>query len=477
MNSTPKDATRSKLLLVSDDERMRCQIKAALGAACDIQVATNCDSAAELLPVQRVPVVLIAPAQPSGSSCAEELFAGVRQLLAVSPLAKVILAFSGHQDDLAPYAIAAGAHDCLSLECPPGELRLVIERAFQLAKWQEAGRPDPSPPGAAAFENMLGASPPMMKLFRSVRKAAAAEAPVLLRGETGTGKEMAAMAVHSRSQRKAGPFVVINCGAIPHTLLESELFGHEKGAFTGAHTQRKGRIEAAAGGTLFLDEIGELSPFLQMKLLRFLQERTIERVGGRDLIRVDARLISATHVDLERALRERRFRQDLYYRLAVVVLRLPALRQRDGDIRWLAEEFLRRAEIETGRAGLFFSRQALRALHEHTWPGNVRELENRVRRAAVMADRACLAPEDLDLEAATRGGRVLSLKSAREGLERELVERVLRKHAGKIAPAAAELKVSRPTFYDLMDRLGVSPPGKGAGLEFLPARQTANVHP
>jgi two-component system NtrC family response regulator len=313
-----------------------------------------------------------------------------------------------------------------------------------------------APPDLApGFENLLGVSPPMHRVFDALRKVATSVAPVLLLGETGTGKELAAQAIHARSPRRDGPFVVINCTAIPAALAESELFGHERGAFTGAHRQRRGRIEAATGGTLFLDEIGELSPLLQTRLLRFLQEQTIERVGGREPIRVDARVISATHVNLDRALRENRFREDLYYRLAVVSLRLPPLRERQGDLPALAQEFLRRASFRAGKAGLSFSPRALRALENHRWPGNVRELENRVERAVIMADAQCLEPEDLELSDGVAAPSDLSLKQARAAVEREAVERALRRHVGKIAPAAAELRVSRPTFYDLMNRLGI----------------------
>jgi len=307
------------------------------------------------------------------------------------------------------------------------------------------------------FQNLLGHSECMRGLFASLRKAAASDAPVLLLGESGTGKELAAHAIHACSARNTGPFVVINCSAIPPSLAESELFGHERGAFTGAHQQRIGRIETAVAGTLFLDEIGELPIVLQAKLLRFLQDQTIERVGGRHPIHVDARVIAATHVDVQRALSQQRFREDLYYRLAVVVLRLPALRDRPADIRLLTEEFLRRAASVAGRPGLAFSPAAWRSLHAHAWPGNVRELENRVRRAVIMSEGKCLGPADLDLEeVSTQAGP--TLKAARESVERELVERALRRHVGKIAPAAAELQVSRPTFYDLMVRLGVQSP-------------------
>jgi two-component system NtrC family response regulator len=264
-----------------------------------------------------------------------------------------------------------------------------------------------------------------------------------------------ALAIHRRSPRKDGPFVAINCSAIPETLLESELFGHEKGSFTGAHVQRKGRIESASGGTLFLDEIGELPALLQVKLLRFLQEQRIERVGGRQEIQVDTRIIAATNVDLKKAIADARFREDLFYRLAVVVINLPPLRDRDSDIRLLAQDFLRRSAAKNGKESLTFSQEALRALCDHPWPGNVRELENRVKRAVIMAEGKRLSADDLELVGSSLSPHGATLKEARESVERDMVQRALRKYSGKIAPAAADLGISRPTLYELMEKLGI----------------------
>jgi two-component system NtrC family response regulator len=301
----------------------------------------------------------------------------------------------------------------------------------------------------------------MQSVFSSIRKVATTDAPVLILGESGTGKEMAAQAIHHLGSRRAGPFVAINCSAIPETLLESELFGHERGAFTGAHVQRKGRIEMASGGTLFLDEIGEIPMPLQVKLLRFLQEQRVERVGGRQEIDVDTRVIAATNADLKRGMLEGRFREDLFYRLAVVTIHLPALREREGDVRMLAQEFLRRFATENKKEGLVFEAEALKAIVRHQWPGNVRELENRVKRAVIMAEGKRLGVEDLEL---SRGPAIpahaSTLKEAREAVEREMIQQSLRKHGGKIAPAAAELGVSRPTLYELMEKLGIQKPEK-----------------
>jgi two-component system NtrC family response regulator len=287
---------------------------------------------------------------------------------------------------------------------------------------------------------------------------ATTDAPVLILGESGTGKEMAALAIHRRSARKDRPFVAINCGAIPETLLESELFGHEKGAFTGAHVQRQGRVETASGGTLFLDEIGELPAALQVKILRFLQEQYIERVGGRSKIQVDTRVVAATNVDLKKAMGEGKFREDLFYRLAVVTIRLPSLRERSGDVPLLAKSFLRKFAAQNSRAVEDFNSKSLRALQQHFWPGNVRELENRVKRAVIMAETRHVTPADLELADGAEGN-FRTLKEARETVERELIQQALQRHGGKISRAAEDLGISRPTFYELMEKLGLGKPG------------------
>ena len=303
----------------------------------------------------------------------------------------------------------------------------------------------------------------MQDVFEMIRKVATTEAPVLIVGESGTGKELTARAIHNRSARREGPFVAINCGAIPENLLESELFGHEKGAFTGAHIQRKGRIEAAQGGTLFLDEIGELSPNLQAKLLRFLQEQLIERVGGREEIFVDTRVLAATNVDLTEALRKGRFREDLYYRIGVVVIPMPSLRERDGDILLLAKAFLQRYSAENKKQMRTFTTQAIRAIERHAWPGNIRELENRIKRAIIMADGKKVTPADLELTSPYAKYADQGLKEAREALERDMIQRTLTRNKGNLTRTAAELSISRPSLYDLMEKLGIKRDGKIRG--------------
>jgi two-component system, NtrC family, response regulator len=302
---------------------------------------------------------------------------------------------------------------------------------------------------------MLGGSAEMRDLFASIRKVATTNAPVLLLGESGTGKEMAARAIHHKSVCKAGPFVAINCNAISETLLESELFGHEKGAFSGAHIQRKGLIESASGGTLFLDEIGELPPSVQVKLLRFLQEHRFQRVGGRQELEITARIIAATNADLRAAITHGTFREDLFYRLAVVVIDLPPLRRRGNDVCAMARTFLERFAEKHARPELAFAPETIVAITRHTWPGNVRELQNRVQRAVIMADSKRITIKDMELTDPTGSLPGTTLKEGREATEREMVRRALDRHSGRISAAAAELGISRPTLYELIEKLGI----------------------
>jgi two-component system NtrC family response regulator len=292
-------------------------------------------------------------------------------------------------------------------------------------------------------------------VFTFIRKVAPTNAPVLILGESGTGKEMVAQALHRRSAQNRGPFIAINCNAIPENLLESELFGHERGAFTGAHAQRKGHIESAAGGTLFLDEIGELPAAVQVKLLRFLQEKRFQRVGGRQEIQSDTRVIAATNVNLQESVAKGTFREDLYFRLAVVVVKVPALRERADDVLMIAKEFLHRYGAAHGKPRMAFAPDAVRALRAHEWTGNVRELQNRVQRAVIMADGKRVTADDLELTEALAGAPAQTLKEARERVEREMVQDSLRRHGGKITSAAIELGISRPTLYELMEKLGI----------------------
>ena len=335
------------------------------------------------------------------------------------------------------------------------ELRLILQRCVYLAGLEKEYQSNQTPRDSSSFEGMIAGSPEMEQVFRMIEKVAASDAPVLILGESGTGKEMAANAVHQKSLRREKPFVAINCSAIPETLVESELFGHEKGAFTGADRQQKGRIESASGGTLFLDEIGDLPAPTQVKLLRFLQDKRLQRVGGREELEIDTRIVAATNANLEDAIEKGSFREDLYFRLAVVVLNLPPLRERSSDVVTLAQEFLKKYGEDNGKERLSFTPDTLNAISEYGWPGNVRQLENRIQRAVIMAEGNRVTLADMELTAFVHSEVPLKLKEARVSLEREMLEKALKKHSGKITAAAKELGVSRPTIYELMDKLGI----------------------
>jgi two-component system NtrC family response regulator len=444
------------LLIVDDDDDIRTQLKWALAGDYEVRLAAEVDEAVAVFSDSRPTVTLLDLGLPPRPNDPEQGLALLSRLLALDPTAKVIIVSGQGDRENALRAVGAGAYDFLCKPVDLAELRLVLQRCVYVAQLEEeylavqqSRRPD-------TFEEMLGASPQMQSVFNVVRKVAPTSAPVLILGESGTGKEMVAQALHRQSPLKGGPFAAINCNAIPENLLESELFGHEKGSFTGALSQRKGHIESASGGTLFLDEIGELPAAVQVKLLRFLQEKRFLRVGGRQEIRSDARVIAATNVNLQDSVASGRFREDLYFRLAVVVVKLPPLREREDDVSVLAREFLRRYAGQHDKPGLSFAPDALRALNLHLWPGNVRELQNRVQRAVIMADGKRITATDLELGDVLSALPAQTLKDAREGLEREMVQEALRRHRGRITSAALELGVSRPTLYELIEKLGIA---------------------
>lgn len=443
------------LLIVDDDEEIRTQMKWALAEDYEVSLAEDRAGALAVFRSGHPSVILLDLGLPPHPNAPEEGLATLTEILAADKSAKVVIISGQGEKENALRAVGAGAYDFLSKPVNFDELKLLLRRAFYVAQLEREYRQLQQSMQPDVFEGMLGTSPQMQGVFGMVRKVAASSAPVLLLGESGTGKEMAALAIHRRSPRKDKPFVPINCSAIPENLIESELFGHEKGSFTGAHAQRKGLIESAAGGTLFLDEIGDLPAPIQVKLLRFLQEQTFMRVGGRQEIRVDTRIVAATNADLKEAVSQGRFREDLYFRLAVVVIQIPPLRERGDDVVLLAKSFLGRFTVQNQKEGLMLAADALRAIHAHSWPGNVREIQNRVQRAVIMADGKRITAEDLELEGAEGAASGTTLKEARETTERELLQRALKRHSGKIAPAAAELGISRPTFYELMEKLGM----------------------
>ncbi len=446
---------KPKLLIVDDDDEIRTQMKWALNDDYEVLLAENRASGSESFRAQRPAVVLLDLGLPPRTGDTEEGFALLGEILSVDKMTKVVVITGQNDHEHALRAISNGAYDFLPKPVNTDELKVLLKRCLFVSQLEREQSSLQLAIGDGIFEGMLGANPRTQQMFTSIRKVAATDAPVLLLGESGTGKEKAALAIHCRSSRAGGPFVAINCAAIPDTLLESELFGHEKGAFTGAHMQRKGRIETANGGTLFLDEIGELPAQLQVKLLRFLQEQKISRVGGRDEFQIDVRVVAATNADLKKQISDGKFREDLFYRLAVVTINMPPLRERGDDVRLLAQVFLERFANENNKR-LTFQPDALRSLNRHGWPGNIRELENRVKRAVIMADGKRISAADLELDQLANAEQMMTLKEARENVEREMILQVLQRHSGKISSAAQELGISRPTLYELMEKLGIN---------------------
>ena len=449
---------KPRLLIVDDDPEISTQMKWALADDYEIHLADTRGSGIERFKSLRPPVVLLDLGLPPHPNQPDEGLSALSGILSLDRTAKVIIVSGQGEKENALQAVGAGAYDFL---CKPVDLdavKLLLRRAFYLADLEGEYRELQNNQAPELFEGMVGNSPQMRALFAALRKVAPSTAPVLLLGESGTGKEMAALAIHRRSARGTGPFIPVNCNAIPENLIESELFGHEKGAFTGADAQRKGLVEAAQGGTLFLDEIGELPPPIQIKLLRFLQDRRFQRVGGRQEMQSDTRVIAATNADLNAAVKRGAFREDLYFRIAVVTVDLPPLRDRGDDIGLIAQEFLQRYSAQNSRPGLSFAPDTLHAIHRHQWPGNVRELQNRIQRAVIMAEGKRIRIDDMELGQTVPRIPQVTLKEAREELEREMVQQALKRNSGKISSAAADLGVSRPTFYEMMEKLGITKP-------------------
>ncbi|MCB1100434.1 MAG: PEP-CTERM-box response regulator transcription factor [Verrucomicrobiae bacterium] len=450
------------LLIIDDDEEIRVQMKWALAGEHDVYLAEDRPSAINAFRAHSPEVCVLDLGLPPHPNDTREGIAILEELQVLNPLVKVIVVSGQGERENAIRAVGTGAHDFLSKPVDLDELNLVVRRCVYVSDLEREYRQLQNSQHAAAFEGMHGASPAMQRVFMMLKKVAGSNAPALILGESGTGKEMVARAIHNQSNRREEPFVAINCSAIPETLLESELFGYEKGAFTGADRQRKGLIEGAEGGTLFLDEIGELSASIQVKLLRFLQERRLQRVGGREELEIDTRLVAATNANLKSAIEEGRFREDLYFRLAVVVLELPPLRDRGDDAVVLAQRFLADFIRDNESTSRSFSPHAIAAIRDYDWPGNVRELQNRVQRAAIMAEGKQIAPSDLELDdEIQKGSDELSgsgLKGAKDQLEHEMLHSALQRHKGKITDVAKELGVSRPKVYDMIERFGLKKP-------------------
>lgn len=447
---------KPKLLIVDDDEDLRTQMKWALANDYRVFLAEDRKSALAVFKKENPSVITLDLGLPPHPAGVEEGFLTLSEILAENRQLKVIIITGRGEKENALRAVALGAYDFFYKPIQIDELKVVLKRAFYVSLLEQEQRLLQSRLSGDSFEGMLGTCPKILEVFSTIKKVSTTDAPVLVTGESGTGKELVAHAIHSLSNRKSNAFVAINCGAIPENLLESELFGHEKGSFTGAHTQRKGRIEMAEGGTLFLDEIGELPLSLQVKLLRFLQEKVIERVGGREEIEVDTRVVSATNRDLEEAMKDGSFRNDLYYRLGVISISLPPLRERKGDVLLLAKAFLERYTDENRKKIKGYTSEAINAIEQYEWPGNIRELENRIKRAVIMAEGGKISPEDLEMTASAPAKyEGMGLKEAREALEKELILKALFKNSNNLTKAACELGISRPTLYDLMEKFEI----------------------
>ncbi len=440
-----------KLLIVEDDLGLQRQLRWAYDGY-QVFVAANRGEAIDLIRAEEPDVVTLDLGLPPDPDGVSEGFATLDAILSLKPETKVIVA-SGHgARDSALRAIEHGAWDFYQKPIDIDALGLIVSRAFHVhALEAENRRLAANSSTTTALGGMITASPEMLKVTRTIERVAAADVSVMLLGASGTGKELLARGLHDASPRRRGAFVAINCAAIPETLLESELFGHEKGAFTGAVKTTEGKIEQAQGGTLFLDEVGDIPLPLQVKLLRFLQERVIERIGGRRAIAVDTRIVCATHQDIDAMIAEGSFRDDLYYRLAEIVVRIPSLAERAGDAALLARHFLKKyaKTMQSGVTG--FSPDARAAIDAWRWPGNVRELENRMKRAVIMAEGKTITAADLDLESATGAAPMpINLKAARESADRHAIGHALARAEGNISNTAKLLGISRPTLYDLL---------------------------
>jgi len=444
------------LLIVEDDLSLQKQIKWSLDKFESV-VASDRESALVQLRKALPAVVTMDLGLPPDADSVSEGFKLLEQIMAFDADIKVIVLTGQNDQNNALRAVAMGAYDFFAKPFEPELLNLTVERAFRLFELQAENRRLRAMYQPDALAGLTTRDPAMLRICRTIEKVASSNVTVMLLGESGTGKEVLARGLHQASPRRDEKFVAINCAAIPENLIESELFGYEKGSFTGAAKTTIGKIETANGGTLMLDEIGDLPFNLQAKLLRFLQERVIERIGGRQEIPVDVRIVCATHQDLLGLAAESRFREDLYYRLAEIVVNIPPLRERVGDAALLAHAFVRRFGQENNRGSLSISDDAVRAIELHPWPGNIRELENCIKRATIMADGNQITVEDVGLRSADAGASdaSLDLRVVRENAEKAAIVAALGRVNGNVAKAADLLGVSRPTLYDLMHRLGL----------------------
>lgn len=449
--------TSKVLLIVEDDEGLQRQLRWAYEGY-EVVCAGDRASAIEALRAYEPAVVTLDLGLPPDPDGTDEGFATLAEILRLKPDTKVIVATGHGARESATRAVAMGAYDFYKKPVDIDELGFIVARAFHLQEIEEENRRLETGAAATVLGSIITAAPEMLKVAKTIERVASADVSVMLLGASGTGKELLARAVHEKSGRK-GEFIAINCAAIPENLLEAELFGYERGAFTGAVKSNVGKIELAQGGTLFLDEVGDIPLPLQVKLLRFLQERVIERIGGRQPIAVDTRIICATHQDLDAMTADGRFREDLYYRLAEIVVKIPSLAERSGDSVLLARHFVNRFGRELNPSVQSLSPDAIDAVDAYNWPGNVRELENRIKRAVIMADGRAVTAADLDLGskvAADNDALPINLRAAREVADRKAIRQAMSRTDNNISSAAKLLGISRPTLYDLLKQYRLS---------------------
>jgi two-component system NtrC family response regulator len=452
------DKSLKPLLVVEDNPGLQKQLKWSFDGY-QVFVAGDRASAIKLLKQHKTPVVTLDLGLPPDSANAGEGLAALDEILMLAPHIKVIVVTGNDDRQNALKAISLGAYDFYQKPIDPDILGLIIDRAYSVYELEEENRRLAAQDSASPLAGLIGASPQMLTACRLVEKVGPSDATTLVLGESGTGKELIAQALHRLSPRKNKPFVALNCAAIPENLLESELFGYEKGAFTGAVKQNRGKFETAEGGTFFLDEIGDMPLPLQAKMLRFLQERVIERIGGRTPIEVDVRIICATHRNLGQAIKEGAFREDLYFRISEIVIEIPPLREREGDKVLLAQHFLNSCSYKNGRSFRGFTSQARAEIDSYDWPGNVRELENKIKRAVVLADGNRITAADLGFSEEP-DSQSLDLREAREQVEREMIQRALSIYGNNVSHAAEALGISRPSLYSLVKKLDLPEPGK-----------------
>ncbi len=443
--------TARPLLIIEDDLGLQKQLKWSFEDY-DVQIASNRDEAIAALRFFAPAVVTLDLGLPPDPTNVSEGFATLNEIQELMPNTKVIVVTGNDDRYNALRAIEQGAYDFYQKPIDPDVLKVIIDRAYHLSDIEEENRLLAEMQTVSPLDGVIASSPEMLKICRVIEKVAPTSATTLLLGESGTGKEVLARALHSLSDRGDERFVAINCAAIPETLLESELFGYEKGAFTGANKQTPGKLESANGGTLFLDEIGDLPLSLQAKFLRFLQERVIERIGGRQEIPLDVRVICATHQNLQDMIAEKKFREDLFYRISEISITIPPVRNRTGDAVLLAKAFLERHVALNKTRVKGFTQDALLAIESYQWPGNVREMENRISRAIIMADGTQVTVDDLELEAAAEQTMPLNLKQVRDEVDKQTIMRAVSMVEGNLSKAAEVLGVTRPTLYNLLDK-------------------------